>query len=96
MLRQPNDRIRRDVDSAAAGNVVEDEPERGGFGDGGEVAKEALLARLIVVGRNEERAIHADFLRFLRVQDRSRVELEPVPAITRQRFRATFTASSIT
>ena len=97
MLRQPDDCIRSDVDSAAAGNVVEHELERGRLGDRGEMAEESFLARLVVIGRDEERAVHADFLRFLRVQRSrrgsswSRCRRSPGSD-----SRATLTASSIT
>ncbi len=70
IFRQPNDRVGGDIDAAASRNVVEHELERGRLGDRGEMPEKSFLARLVVIGRDEERAIRADFLRFLRVRDR--------------------------
>ena len=58
--------------------------------------EKSFLARLVVIGRDEESAIRADFLRLPVCAIASRVEFEPVPAITWQRPCADFTASSIT
>ena len=59
-----------DINATAPWDVVEHELERGCLGDGGEMAEESFLARLVVVGRDEERAIRADFLPLPGVCDR--------------------------
>ena len=57
------------VDDAAAWDVVDDERQAGGFGDGVEMQEEALLARLVVVGGDDHGGVRADALGVLGERD---------------------------
>ena len=56
-----NDRVGRHARAASAGNIVEDHRKIDFFGDGLKVLVEAFLRGLIVIRRNLQRGIGADF-----------------------------------
>ena len=71
-LGQHGHRLRLDVDHAAAGDVVGDDREIGGTGNGLEVLDDRSLGRLVVVRRDDERRMRAGLLRLPGELDRVR------------------------
>src|SRR3990170_4672335 len=69
VARAALERRRLDVDGRAALDVVDEDRDRDGLGDRAEVAGEAVLGRLVVVGVHDERAGRAGPLRVLREVD---------------------------
>ena len=59
---EPECGFHADLDAAASRNAVKDDGNLHGFGDGFEMAVEALLARLVVVGGHEQGGIRPGFL----------------------------------
>jgi hypothetical protein len=86
-------RFRRHVDHRAAGNVVDDDRQRDGFGDRLVMRDQALLGRLVVIGRDDEQRIRADgFSACWASSIASTVLLEPAPAMTGTRLGGDFDA----
>ena len=59
VLAELGQRLRRDVDDAAPGDVVDDHRQAGRRGDGAEVREHAALGRLVVVGHHGQDGVHA-------------------------------------
>ncbi len=67
---QSEERVRLDQARRAAGDVVEDDRERGGRGDAAEVGVQTALGRPVVVRRHDQRGVAAGGLGVLRQLDR--------------------------
>jgi len=68
------------------GMFVEDDGQVAGLGHRFEVLIVTFLGRLVVIGADHKRAVGPGLLGELGQAHASRVELEPVPAITLMRF----------
>ena len=69
-LGQAGDGFGQDVRAGAAGNVVKDDGQVAGLGDGGEVAVVAFLGRLVVIRPDHEGAVGPGLLGEARQADR--------------------------
>ena len=82
---QARDRVVRDVHAATPRDVVENERNLGGFGDGAEVRVQSRLGRLVVIRRHLQRRIGPNLFRVLghenrfvgRVRARTRDDFAP-------------------
>ena len=67
---QPFHRVDRHIDNRTRRNIVDDDGKTNGIVDRLEMAVEALLRRLIVIGRDDEKAVGAGAFRETRQFDR--------------------------
>ena len=92
-LREPQHGLVAEVGDGAAGHVVQEHRQVDLLGDRAEMAVQAFLRRLVVVGDDRQRHVGADGLGVRRVSSiASAVEFEPVPAMTGTRFATSSTA----
>ena len=82
VLGEPDQRLGRDRDPGAAGDVVEHHRQAGRVGDGGEVAEQARLRWLGVVGRDDQQAAAPAFSAAWASSTVCAVSLVPTPATT--------------
>ncbi len=70
VLRQPGQRLHRNIGNGTAGHVVDENRDIDRIGDGTEVLIEAFLRRLVVIGNDDEGGIGAGFLCVNRIVNR--------------------------
>ena len=87
VLEELRHRLDAHVDHRARRDVVDDERDADRLGDGAEMRVEAALARLVVVGRDDEHRVRAGLLGMHGELDRlACVLFEPAPAMTGTRL----------